>query len=175
MLHLFCYVLLRQVSLPGYVQRNSSFNILVYLFNSDPKTDSALDWCSVEISGQASPTKTNASPAEPGSDGERLLQPDKYIDIVINSLRFLVEDSRISLNAFVIMDNHIHVIRQMMADVESDAVRRDFMKYTAQKIKKDVVKNYPGVLAHFKVGAKDKEHPRLTGRAGVLGKKIIEC
>ena len=39
-----------------------------------------------------------------------LLRPDKYKDIVVDSLRFLVEDQRLVLFAFVIMDNHIHLI-----------------------------------------------------------------
>jgi len=39
----------------------------------------------------------------------QLLQHDKYKDIVINSLRFLVEDKRIKLFAFCIMPDHIHL------------------------------------------------------------------
>ena len=46
-----------------------------------------------------------------------LLQPDKYKDIVVGSLRFLVEDLRIVLYAFVIMGNHIHLIWQMKAGI----------------------------------------------------------
>ncbi len=46
----------------------------------------------------------------------------------------------------------------MMAGIEADAVQRDFMKYTAQQIKKDLVKNHPVVLAHFKVVAKNREY-----------------
>jgi REP element-mobilizing transposase RayT len=43
----------------------------------------------------------------------KLLQHDKYKDIVIDSLRFLVEDKRIKLYAFAIMSDHIHLIWQM--------------------------------------------------------------
>ena len=56
------------------------------------------------------------------------------------------------------MDNHIHLIWQMMGDIKPQAVQRDFMKYTAQKIKQDLIKNHPAVLAHFKVDAKDREY-----------------
>ena len=45
----------------------------------------------------------------------KLLEHDKYKDIVINSLRFLVEDKRIKLYAFVIMSDHIHLIWQMQS------------------------------------------------------------
>jgi len=46
----------------------------------------------------------------------------------------------------------------MMAGIKPQAVQRDFMKYTAQKIKQDLIKNHPAVLAHFKVDAKDREY-----------------
>jgi putative transposase len=82
---------------------------------------------------------------------KRLLKPDKYKDIIISSLEFLVKNKRVQVNAFVIMDNHIHLIWQMMPGIKPEAVQRDFMKYTAQKIKQDLIKNHPAVLAHFKV------------------------
>ena len=47
------------------------------------------------------------------------------------------------------------------------------MKYTSQQIKFDLVQNHPLVLDKFKVNAKDRTYPRLTGRAGVLGTKFI--
>ena len=89
---------------------------------------------------------------------KKLLQPDKYKDIVISSMRFLVKDKRAKIFAFVIMGNHIHLIWQMMPDNDPEAVQRDFLKYTAQRIKKDLQKNYPAVLAYFKVDAKDREY-----------------
>lgn len=78
------------------------------------------------------------------------------------------------------MNNHIHLptgrqVWQMMGGIKPQAVKRDFMKYTAQKIKQNMIKNYPAVLTHFKVAAKDREYPRLTRRAGVLEKKYFKC
>jgi putative transposase len=89
---------------------------------------------------------------------KKLLKPEKYKDTIISSLQFLVENNRVKVNAFVIMDNHIHLIWQMMAGIKSEAAQRDFMKYTAQKIKQDLIKSHPAVLAHFKVNAKDREY-----------------
>ena len=40
---------------------------------------------------------------------EKLLEPDKYKDIIINSFQFQAEDKRIKLYTFVIMSNHIHL------------------------------------------------------------------
>jgi REP-associated tyrosine transposase len=89
---------------------------------------------------------------------KKLLQLDKYKDIIVDSLRFLVTDKRITLYAFVIMINHIHLIWRMYADIDPEAVQRDFLKYTAQKIKADLRKYHPAVLKHFRVDAKDREY-----------------
>ncbi len=48
---------------------------------------------------------------------KKQLAPVKYKDIIIDSLKFLVDDKRIILNAFVIMDNHIHLIWQMLPKI----------------------------------------------------------
>ncbi|AHF15307.1 transposase [Niabella soli] len=87
-----------------------------------------------------------------------LLKPDKYKDIIINSLRFLVTAKRVKIFAFVIMRNHIHLIWQMMPDHSPDAVQRDFLKYTAQRIKKDLERLHPDTLQHFRVDAKDRAY-----------------
>ncbi len=41
-----------------------------------------------------------------------LLQEDSYKNIILNSLQFLVNKKKIRLYAFVIMNNHIHLIWQ---------------------------------------------------------------
>jgi REP element-mobilizing transposase RayT len=87
-----------------------------------------------------------------------LLRPDKYKDFIIGSMRFLVQDKRVKIFAFVITETHIHLIWQMMPDNDPAAVQRDFLKYTAQRIKKDLQKNHPAVLPHFKVDAKDRKY-----------------
>ena len=46
----------------------------------------------------------------------------------------------------------------MQARIKAENVQRDFLKYTAQKIKKDLIKNHPAVLAHFKVNVKDRAY-----------------
>lgn len=89
---------------------------------------------------------------------EKLLKPDKYKNIIIESLRFLVKEKRIILYAFVIMENHLHLIWQMQPGIRSQDVQRDFLKYTAQKIKSDLQKNHPAVLSRFKVKTKDRKY-----------------
>ena len=38
-----------------------------------------------------------------------LLKPDKYKDIIISSMDFLVTDKRVIIYGFVIMHNHLHI------------------------------------------------------------------
>ncbi|WP_276503503.1 transposase [Terrimonas pollutisoli] len=89
---------------------------------------------------------------------KKLLQPDKYKDIIISCCRFLVEDKRIKLYGFVIMSNHIHLIWQIQALIHPQHVQKDFLKYTAQKIKHDLRQNHPAVLETFRVNATDREY-----------------
>lgn len=89
---------------------------------------------------------------------KKLLKPDKYKDVVIDSLRFLVENKRVRVFCFIIMDNHIHLIWQMLPGNKPENVQRDFLKYTAQRIQSDLVKNHPAVLQQFEVNAKDRKY-----------------
>ena len=87
-----------------------------------------------------------------------LLSPDKYKDVIIESLRFLVNNNCVIINGFVIMPNHIHLIWQMKAGINPSHVQRDFLKYTAQQIKFDLQEHHPNVLEHFKVNLKDRQY-----------------
>jgi putative transposase len=89
---------------------------------------------------------------------KKLLSQDKYKDMVVESLRFLVVYKRIKLYAFVIMSNHIHLIWQMRSGIKPDVVQRDFLKYTAQRIKYDLERNHPEILKNFLVNAKDRKY-----------------
>jgi REP element-mobilizing transposase RayT len=89
---------------------------------------------------------------------KKLLKPDKYKDIVISNFRFLVKNNRIKIFSFVLMDNHIHLIWQMMPGNNIETVQRDFLKFSAQLIKKDLYVNHPKVLKQFKVVVKDRKY-----------------
>ena len=85
-----------------------------------------------------------------------LLKPDKYKEIIINSLQYLTANKQITLYAFVIMNNHIHLIWQVLSGNTPEKVQQSFMKYTAQQIKFDLVEHHPRVLEQFRVNAKDR-------------------
>ena len=79
-------------------------------------------------------------------------------------------DNRIELNAFVIMSNHIHLVWQPLPGFTSSNVQASFMKFTAQKLKRSLIKNDIEALSVFKVNKYDREYPRLIGRAGDMEK-----
>ena len=89
---------------------------------------------------------------------KHLLKPDKYKDIIIETLRFLVAGERIRLFGFVIMSNHLHLIWQPLNKYSPKEIQLSFMTHTAQQIKLDLEKNHPQVLPHFKVKAKDRQY-----------------
>ncbi|GAB3815663.1 hypothetical protein GCM10028895_10070 [Pontibacter rugosus] len=57
---------------------------------------------------------------------KHLLKPDKYKDIILNSLRFLVENKRVKIHGFVLMPNHIHLLWKMEEPHKREDVQRDF-------------------------------------------------
>ncbi len=89
---------------------------------------------------------------------KHLLKQDKYKDIIIGSLRWLVVNKRVKVYSFVIMPNHLHLLWQMQAGFERPDVQRDVLKFTAQQIRFDMQVNHPGWLSAFEVKAKDRRY-----------------
>ncbi len=89
---------------------------------------------------------------------KHLLKQDKYKDVIISSLEFLVKENRIKIFAFAIMTNHIHIIWQVQAGFKPKEIQLSFMKYTAQMIIEDLRTNHKEVLEMFKVKASDRKH-----------------
>lgn len=89
---------------------------------------------------------------------KHLLKQDKYKGIIIESLQFLAKQKRVEVFAFAIMSNHIHLIWRIQEGHKKENVQRDFLKFTSQQIKDDLIKNHPKVLAHFEVNGKDRKH-----------------
>ncbi len=56
-----------------------------------------------------------------------------YRDIVIESLRFAIENKNLNIFAFVIMSNHMHAIMQSNTGELSNTIR-DFKKFTSKRI-----------------------------------------
>ena len=86
------------------------------------------------------------------------LKEDVYKQIITSSLEYLVNDKRIAVYGFVIMPNHIHLIWQISGDHKKENVQRDFLKYTAQKIKQKMHNDNPSLLSQLLVNAKDRKY-----------------
>lgn len=91
-------------------------------------------------------------------DWKHLFKEDRYKDIIIDALRFAVKENRIRLSAFVIMSNHIHIVWQQLTPFTKSQVQLGFMKFTAQKIKFDLLFTDPAFLSEFKVDLRDREY-----------------
>ena len=87
-----------------------------------------------------------------------LLEKYRYKEIIINSLTFLVSKNRCKVYGFVIMPNHIHILWQMRGDYKRENVQRDFLKFTGQMIRMDLIKNDNEYLQNFYVNLKDRQY-----------------
>lgn len=56
-----------------------------------------------------------------------VLEDERHKDIIIDSLRFLTRETRATIYGFVLMQNHFHLIWQMMGIHEREDVQRDFL------------------------------------------------
>jgi REP element-mobilizing transposase RayT len=89
-------------------------------------------------------------------DWKALLENEKHKDIIVSSLEFLNKQQRILVYAFVIMNNHFHMIWQMMGEHKREDVQRDFLKYTGQQILKNLRNEASAMLQDLVVNAKDR-------------------
>ena len=70
----------------------------------------------------------------------------------------MVENKRIELNAFAVMDNHIHLIWQPLPGQSLSSIQLSFMKFTAQQIKFALAIDNPVLLEQCKVNKTDREY-----------------
>ena len=87
-----------------------------------------------------------------------VLEEDKHKEIIINSLRFLTTEERVAIYGFVIMQNHFHLIWQLIGDHERDEVQRDFLKFTGQQVLKNLRNLKLPILQELLVQAKDRKY-----------------
>ena len=79
-----------------------------------------------------------------------LLKDDNCKQMIIDSFKWLVEENKCEINAFVIMPNHIHLLWKIADGFERKNVQGAFFSFTAHAFKKYLQQNYPDVLQkHF--------------------------
>jgi REP element-mobilizing transposase RayT len=61
---------------------------------------------------------------------QKLLQPDHYKDVIINSLDYLSNTVKIDVFGFVIMPNHVHLIWRTNELNGKETAQGSFLKFT---------------------------------------------
>ena len=91
-------------------------------------------------------------------DWKRLLKPEKYKLIIIDSLHYLTSEKRVILFGYVIMDNHLHLIWKPTKRFSLKHTQLCFLKFVSQRIKRDLEINNPNGLNEFYVNLKDRKY-----------------
>jgi putative transposase len=87
-----------------------------------------------------------------------LLKPIEYKEIILNSLKYLVHEQKVNVNAFVLMDNHIHLIWQLEGNLRQEDIQGLFLKFTAEAFKKELKINNSEFLKDFFVNKADRKY-----------------
>jgi putative transposase len=91
-------------------------------------------------------------------DWKLLLQNDEFKQIIIGQLKWLVERELISVYAFVLMPNHIHIIWEMLKFNGKEMPHASFNKWTSSQFLKLTRANYPSLISDFQELADDRRH-----------------
>ncbi len=63
-----------------------------------------------------------------------LLQEDNRKNILLESFSFLVQDKRMVIYAFVVLDNHFHLILEVIPPKSIDKIKHSLLSYTAKEL-----------------------------------------
>jgi REP element-mobilizing transposase RayT len=91
-------------------------------------------------------------------DWKKVLSPDKYKLLIINNLTSLVNKGLITIYAYVIMPNHIHIVWQMNGLNGKEMPHASFNKATAHLLVQDLKIGHPKVLDYFKVKESERRY-----------------
>lgn len=91
-------------------------------------------------------------------DWKLLLRPDKYKQLIIQTLQDLKQKGLIKVYGLVIMPNHIHLIWELLRENGREMPHASFNKITGHQIIKDLKLNHPQVLPHFEVQERERQY-----------------
>lgn len=86
------------------------------------------------------------------------LENDAYKKIIVQSIEYLSEKSKMDVFAFIIMPNHIHLILRTIELNGKETAQGSFLKYTAHEFKKKLEKENPELLPKYAVNASNKNY-----------------
>lgn len=87
-----------------------------------------------------------------------ILKDSANKEVIIESLRFLTSLKRTLIYGFVLMDNHMHLLWQMLGAHKREDVQRDFLKYTSQKILQNLTATDRELMSALNVGTSDRNY-----------------
>ena len=87
---------------------------------------------------------------------KHLLKEDKYKNIIVDSLKFLVAEGSVTINGFVIMSNHLHIIWQAKSNNDLQKIQNSFIKHTSKEFKKML--EIDNDLQAYEVNAIDRKY-----------------
>jgi REP element-mobilizing transposase RayT len=85
------------------------------------------------------------------------LEDNRFKDIITDSMSFLQKDNRAVIYGFVIMQNHFHMIWQILGEHKREDVQRDFLKFTSQQILKVLRNENSSMQNELLVNAQDRK------------------
>ena len=88
---------------------------------------------------------------------QQLLRTDERKQIILNSLKFMCDENRIMLYAFVIMPNHIHLVLSIQENETKKSIQLSLLKFTAQFLIKYMIhENSQEELNKYQTTMKDR-------------------
>jgi putative transposase len=87
-----------------------------------------------------------------------LLKDDHYKHIIINCWLELVKRKKITVYAFVIMPNHLHLIWKMKEKNGKEMPYASFNKFTSHQFLNDLRQNHPDQLNYYKEEDRERNH-----------------
>ena len=79
-------------------------------------------------------------------------------EIIMQSLQFLTDQKKIEVYAFVLMDNHFHLIWRIKQGYKRADIQRDFLHYTAKEILRNLKAKNAVLLEKIEVNLKDRKY-----------------
>jgi putative transposase len=91
-------------------------------------------------------------------DWKHLLKKDKYKQIIIDQLKWLVDKKKIKIYGFVIMPNHLHLLWELREMNGKEMPHASFNKWTSNNFLNDLRINHPQVLSYFIEITDERKH-----------------
>jgi len=106
-----------------------------------------------------------------------LLAKDERKQVIMDSLRFMVNDKRIWLYGFVVMPNHIHFLWSRQEEWKERSTEQIFLKFTAQQIKFRIIDTNPAELVNYRSTQSDRLYhfwERRPYKARMYSRKVAK-